>query len=304
MTAFWRKATENVRPGIGDNWRDVLPWVPQQLFDDINLPLLRVSWPPAWEGDRGWKTEDVALVFGECAPGNATRRYGPSRALWLRPPDPAAPGMLTAAPPLGPDGYDRATHEDLLDADQFAEVGNDEQEIHRLIARELPADVAQRLPPGQIFHHQLCRPGGVELSVLGDMDHAGRWQPRWYWDADQRRVIEGTPPSPAQGIHHKSSARLLGFPLLRASSGLGKERLLRGLNLLARGFQLYQGDPVGQGRTGLSVARVFWGAEVRLLMGARGQDAESWAFTFTDRDGQPRLHGYHMETEGVRAIRN
>jgi hypothetical protein len=93
---------------------------------------------------------------------------------------------------------------------------------------------------------------------------------------------------------------LLGFPLLRANSGLGKERLLRGLNLLARGFLLYQGDPSGQGRTGLSVARVFWGAEVHLLLGARGQDAESWAFTFTDRDGQPRLHGFHLETEGVR----
>src|SRR5262249_9401509 len=76
--------------------------------------------------------------------------------------------------------------------------------------------------------------------------------------------------------------------------GMGKERLLRGLSLLARGFDLYQGDPAGQGRTGLSVARVFWGAEVRLLLGARGQDAESWSFTFTDRDGQPRLHGYHL----------
>jgi hypothetical protein len=299
LTAFWRKATANARAGVGDDWRDVLPWVPQQLFDDINLPLLRVSWPPAWEGDRGWKNEEVGLVFGECAPGNATRRYGPSRALWLPPPDPAAPGTLTAAPPLGPDGYDRATYEDLLDADQFAEAGNDEQEIHRLITRELPGEVSQRLSAGQLFHHQLCRPGGVQLAVLGEMDRDGRWQPRWYWDAAQRRVIEGTPPSQDQGVHHKSSARLLGFPLLRANRGMGKERLLRGLSLLARGFHLYQGDPAGQGRTGLSVARAFWGAEVRLVLGARGQDTESWSFTFTDRDGQPRLHGYHLETEGV-----
>ena len=91
LAAFCSKVTANARPGVGEVWRDVLPWVPQQLFDDINLPLLRVGWPPAWKGDRGWKNEDVALVFGEWPPGNATRRYGPSRALWLRPPDPERP---------------------------------------------------------------------------------------------------------------------------------------------------------------------------------------------------------------------
>ena len=166
--------------------------------------------------------------------------------------------------------------------------------------RELPGEVAARLPAGQILHHQLCRPGGVQLAVLGEMDQNDRWQPRWYWDAAQRRVIEGTPPSPDQGVHHKSSARLLGFPMLRANRGMGKERSPARAQPAARsGFDLYQGDPAGHGRTGLSVARVFWGAEMRLLLGSRGQDAESWSFTFTDRDGQPRLHGYHLETEGV-----
>jgi len=88
------------------NWRSVLPWMPQQLFDDINLPRLRVRWTPAYPGDKGEKEEDIALVFTECAPGNSTRRFNPARALWLPPPDPGPPGDAgdgpSAAPAAGP----------------------------------------------------------------------------------------------------------------------------------------------------------------------------------------------------------
>jgi hypothetical protein len=299
LSAFWRLATRNAREGVFTSWRSLLPWVPQQLFDDINLPRLRVSWPPANANDQGNKEEDIALAFDECAPGNSTRRFNPSRALWLPPPDPGAVGTVALAPPLGSEGYDDIQPEPLLNPAQLDAAGGDERAVHRMIMAELPGELADRLGTETIYH-ELCRPLAISLQLLGKFDLNGRWESRWYWDKAQRRVVEGAPPSPAVAVHHKSSSELLGFPMLRVAAGRAKQRLLRGLPLLARSIDLYQGDPAGEGRTGLSVARVFWGAEISLRCGPRGQDVINWSFTFTDPQRQPRLHGYLLETEGVR----
>ena len=68
-----------------------------------------------------------------------------------------------------------------------------------------------------------------------------------------------------------------------------------------RGVDYFLGDGLGGRETGLALAQVYWGAnsEVNLV----GPPAETVTFSqvFTDPgSSRPLLHGYHVQTEGVR----
>ncbi|PDQ20117.1 hypothetical protein CN311_15990 [Mesorhizobium sanjuanii] len=67
--------------------------------------------------------------------------------------------------------------------------------------------------------------------------------------------------------------------------------------------EAFLGDGVGGRETGLALARVYWGADAELnLEGPPNQSAVfSQIFTAPD-DGRPMLHGYHVQTEGVRFV--
>jgi hypothetical protein len=289
-------AAASARMLQADSWRDLFPWVAQRLFDAINLPLLAVAYPPEGK-DSGRRTEDISLVFGQCAPGNATRRFGGRQVHWLPPP------TEPFAPMLPEDGYVGCSYHDLLTDQQRAAAGNRPENLDRLLREQLPEEVGERLPPGQLLHHQMCRPGTLGLKTLGALE-GGEWRPGWFWDLQARRLLEAdpeNPPSGLVGVHHKSRAVLLGFPLIQVTPGLEKSRPIQGLGRVARELYSFTGGPRGQGDTGLRVARAFWGVEVRLQFDDEDSDEEVWTVAFSDRQHeQPQLYGYHIQTEGVR----
>jgi hypothetical protein len=276
------------------SWRDLLPWVPRLLFDAINLPPLSIRYAP--EGnDSGESKQDIGLVFGECCPGNATRRFGRRQVHWL-PPSPQS-----SAPMLPEGGYAGCRQERLLSDEERKRAGNTEEGFDRFLRQQLPDEVSARLPPGQPIHHELCRPVQIELRTLGVLN--GNWKPAWFWDPAARRLVEGDPDNPPAGtvgVHHKSRAGLLGFPLLRTTQGLRRSKPIRGLERMAQDVGAFTGGPHTKAETGLRVARAYWGVEVRLVLDDRERTEEVWSVAFTDHtQEQPKLHGYHIDTEGV-----
>ena len=72
------------------------------------------------------------------------------------------------------------------------------------------------------------------------------------------------------------------------------------LGRLTDEFLQYSGGTRQRG-TGLTVARAFWGVEVRLRLDDADEDKAVWTTVFTDPAGeQPALHGYVLATEGIR----
>lgn len=277
-----------------DSWREFLRWVPRRLFDAINLPELRVEYEPDAGGLRA-DPLDVSLAFGTCSPGDATRRFAGRLVHWVPPPVGASGPMLPAA----------AGHEwcdlDLLSPAARRAVGNTEAALDRHLRGQLPDEAGGRLAAGPLYH-RLLRPTTVRLGVLGRFGPGG-WVPRWFWSAAAGRAVEADDPAgvpaDAQPVHHKSSSRLLGFSLVEADGG--RRRPLPGLDRLALDLVVYQGGPQGTAATGLRVGRVFWGVDVTLRVGDRGQDEVQTAHTFTHpADAGPALSGYRIDPEGVR----
>jgi hypothetical protein len=153
------------------------------------------------------------------------------------------------------------------------------------------------------------RPEWVRLSELGRFfrDQQSRrliWQPRFYWSPTGRRLVRAddpaNPPPGLRPVHHKTGSELLSFPLV-AQTSPGKKRAIRGLHRLAMDMVGFIGGIHGQTETGLRVHRTYWGTDVTLRLGDRGEEEENWTVTFTDQEGdQPALYGYRIDTEGVR----
>ena len=275
-------------------WRKFMPWVPQKLYDAINLPQLLVKYRRD-DGTEAEEAEDVSLAFGQCAPGHATRRYGDRLAQWLVPPNPAPYSRM-----LNQGSYAHARTEPLLSKKQVQDAGNTDVGVDARIREGLPCDMLARLADGHL-PLEMIRPTEIQLSQLGRFDN-GDWRANWYWDPSARELREGDPDNPPEGclaVHHRSGGRLLGFPLLRANQSLAETRRTGDLVRLTDTVQFYTGGPKSE-ETGLSVARAFWGAEVVLRLDDEEGTEESWSYTFTDRLGtRPQLHGYTIETEGV-----
>jgi hypothetical protein len=174
VLGLWDLARAEVKgPAAAANWRALLPWVPERLFDAINLPLLTVGYPP--EGnDPGTRTEDVALLFNQCAPDNATRRFGARQVHWLPPP------TRGFAPMLPPNAYADAELRPLLTESQRLQVGNTDKVLDRANRGRLPDEVAERLPADVKLHHELARPKALRLETLGVLDAGGVWTAHWF----------------------------------------------------------------------------------------------------------------------------
>jgi ATP-dependent helicase YprA (DUF1998 family) len=302
-------AIDRLKP-TARSWRELLPWVPDRLFDSINLPLLRVTYPSPDPQQLGTKetTEDIALAFGRCAPGNPTRRYGRDELHWLPPPQPQAD-----APMLPMEQYALCRGEPLLSPERRQGAGNTRPGLDRAIRRQFPVEVRQRLPEASVrlIDHELCRPGALRLEVLGSYvmtpGRPGRthWRPVWFWDPSRRLVVPMDDTTAALGsglvgIHPKSRARLLGFPLVEPRPALAEVDPVRGLGPLADQVRVYVGGRHGPEETGLRVARAYWGVDVQLLLDDRDRTVVSWRRAFTDpKRKYSKLHGYLLHTEGV-----
>jgi hypothetical protein len=223
----------------------------------------------------GGSSEDIGLALGTIAPGNATRRYSANVVHW-RPP---AQGL---APWLHPDDYERAERQPL---------GADATSI----LADLPTEVRPTLAD---LHVDLCRPVTATLERLG-------WLAGSHWTPEVGYAAHRTPnfvPVDDQcvPVRHDSAAALRGFLIVEADE-TRSPRVLPPITLA--GFaevRAYIGGTPPAG-SGLHVARVFWGSDAEVRFDDRTTDPIGLSQTFADpRSGRPLLHGYKVETEGLR----
>lgn len=274
---FWAAALV-AQPAISARFlnelRRGLRWAPDLLFDTINLPALSV-------GGRlvgGGGSEDIGLALTAIAPGNATRRYSSSVVHW-RPP------VHGRAPWLALGDYNQAEREQLR-SDGATLLG------------ELPVDVRGTLAD---VHIDLCRPLTATLEPMGWMAGA-HWTPEIGFAPDRDPSIVPLDPKDATPLplRHDSNASLRGFLLVAADPSLARmtaSENLPGISAVAA----YVGNGMTGTASGLVIARVFWGADAELRFDRRGVDPLSLSQIFTDPvTERPLLHGYQVNTEGLR----
>jgi hypothetical protein len=290
LEQLWREATGGVTlvPGGGPRkWAEVIPWVPMLLFQSINLPLLAVG----YESDTGeakQDSEDITLAFSECAPGNVTRRFGFQVAHWI-------PPRLGRQPFWRPLGHSGAWPE-------FSPSGSG------TLLDALPSEARQLV--GARLYPRVVRPTSLEMAGGGRFVGT-EWQGDWVYDAARREVLLSKEPSTLPRVNPKSQGRLRGFLSVEVDEGGAERRRVRLLGSLTPEVEVFRGTSARGKRTGLKVARVFWGADARLVLETADHKREeayvSQVFVHPDDENLPReadrrtlLHGYELETEGVR----
>ncbi|MCY1646663.1 AAA domain-containing protein [Caulobacter sp. SL161] len=278
LAALWAKAlkarSKNEVLDTPAKARALLTWIPTTLFESINLPHLTVKSAGAPDAN-----EDIALALSTAAPGNATRRYDGVNVYWRPPIDGKGPW-------LAPEDYDYG--------DQFA-VG----EGAGAWLAQLPDEAKPLLTD---LHDTYFRPKRLTLEVLGRMYGAG-WQSDWEAGAGSLASVSkvGDPPDLARQIRHDSRGFLRGFPVLKPVEEQARPLPIEGLEAWLTRVDLFQGDGVGGKSTGLGLARVFWGADAEVPLNGPPLGSETFTQIFTaPGDDRPLLHGFHVQTEGVR----
>ena len=273
--AFW-SAAHSAQPAFSarfmNDLRRSLRWAPDLLFDTINLPALTVTGPDV----SGGGGEDIGLALTTIAPGNATRRYNSTIVHWRPPVQGRAPWLADA-------DYQQAERQPLR------------PDTAALLA-ELPTDVRNALAD---VHPELCRPIVATLEQVGWVAGA-HWTPEVGFAQDRDPLI-GPLDHHMIPLRHDSNASLRGFLLVKANAAnartVGRAGDLPNVLLV----ESYIGDEAQGAASGLDVARVFWGADAELRFDRRGFDPLSVSQTFTDPTSErPLLHGYQVETEGIR----
>lgn len=277
LKAFWRLAL-NRRTGAGagrpglPGLRTDLEWAPDLLFDSINLPRLDIRRP----GEADPRPEDVSLAAASVAPGAATRRYHPVEVDW-RPP------VQGLAPWLAP--------EDYLAAHKPEPFGSD---AGGWLSR-LPVE-ARALLPGLSPHY--VRPRQITLQRVGQM-HGATWVADWALDAqDALQSSTGAPSN--RLVSHQSHGRLRGFPVLKPDDAQTKPQSADAFAPWVAQVDGFLGDGVGGKTTGLALARVFWGADAEIILTGPPREVVPVSQVFSQPGHGPTLHGYHVQTEGVR----
>lgn len=272
---FWAAAMNAQAPFNGrymNELREHFRWAPNLLFDTINLPALTVEGPEV----SGGASEDIGLALTTLAPGNATRRYNSSAVHWRPPAEGRAPWLT--------DGdYDRAERKRLR-ADASA------------VLAELPNDARSRLAD---VLPELCRPVVVTLEKVGWMAGA-YWTPELGFAADRNSIVDLSDERSIP-LRHDSHASLEGFVLVDANvAGAQPITPITGLPGIAAVDAHVCGAMDGTA-SGLQMARVYWGATSELRFDRRGVDPVSVSQIFADpASGRPLLHGYEVQTEGLR----
>jgi hypothetical protein len=168
------------------------------------------------------------------------------------------------------------------------------------LLRELPLDARQEVGPD--IHPKICRPGDIALEVAGRMLGAG-WAAHWYYDAVQRAVLRigNTEPDSGLKVHPKSRGSLRSFAYVETQPGTGHPLSTRRIEHLAERFEAFFGARTEGSRTGLGATALTWGADAELrLMGPAQPDIPFTQTFIHPRSGKTLLHGFRVETEGVR----
>jgi hypothetical protein len=272
---LWRAATEG-RSVAGraslPRLRESIDWVPNALFETVNLPSVAVR---TADGDLSPR-EDAALILHTLAPGNATRRFD-TRAVHWRPP---AHGR---SPWLAVDDYREAEAVPL-------------RATSEAVLAELPLEVREGLK-GLAPH--LCRPRRVTVERIGRMAGAD-WTPEVGHRSEASNLF-GPMREGALGVNHDSRGELRGFLLVAAEADRAEALPLQDLAPIASAVGLHRSGLGHVQASGLEVARVFWGADSEVRFADRDAEAVALSQIFVGpRTGTPLLHGYQVSTEGLR----
>lgn len=275
LRSFWARAlTQRSGPGGKGlvDLRKTLDWAPNLLFDSINLPRLNIVRP----GEAEPRPEDVSLAAATVSPGGATRRFHPVEVDW-RPP------IAGQGPWLAPEDYPAAWISRPFGDDPAAWL------------ERLPRE-ARDLLPG--LEADYVRPRQITLERLGQM-HGATWTADVAVDNDDKlTTAKGAP----QGRHvsPRSQSQLRGFPILKPDEAAARPLDVGGPAPWVAGLDGFLGDGVGGKTTGLGLARVFWGADAEVILVGPPSDSLPVSQVFTAPGKGPTLHGYHVQTEGVR----
>ena len=287
---LWRQAIDEATKPLDANvslmdLRAVLAWIPRTLFSTANLPALAVRFESEGSGVLS-QEEPINLAFEAATPGNMTRRYGFSLLHWLLP-------KVGRKPWLSDEVYRVSKGFTISPLQQGSDA----------LLRELPVEAREEVGPE--IHPNICRPGGVTLETAGRM--RGTWTAYWYYDAQKRVVqrIGTTEPDSGLKVHHKSRGNLRGFLYVEAQPGVGHALSIRGLERFAERFEAYIGGRTKGSQTGLTLTSLTWGADVELRLMDPGQPDIPITQTFIHpNSGKTLLHGYRVQTEGVRLYLN
>lgn len=296
--SFWRGALETVAEAgksVGNGpkeWRESFPWVPKPLFGTINLPELDVVFPSSRDAHPRTEPEDISLVLSDCAPGNMSRRFDDAYVHWV--------------PPFEGDGM-------WLIRDDYVNAR----------ALDLPSGVAgvlAALPDasrgdierGELgVHDAAVRPLRVTLSSGGIM-RGSEFIPHWRFDPTKREFQliprEATAAEPPKGsfdVMHESRSILRGATLIEPTAPSADVRSVAGCEALISKVEIFTGMSGGAPTTGLALTSVVWGADVSLRIDRRGESRETLRQRFIHPStGKVLLHGYRVETEGIRCALN
>ena len=287
LNEFWRQAISLISnpqyAGMAArDFRNALPWIPQTLFATVNLPSLEMR----FEGDRGkpkTQTEAINLAFESATPGNMTRRYGFSLLHWIPPKEGKAPWFSD-------DVYQISEGFTIRPLEQGAES----------FLRELPIETRNEV--GQDIHPKICLPGAAALDVAGKMHGAG-WVSLWFYDEKQNAVqlIGPTEPNDGLKVHSKSRGSLRGFTYVEIDPTVETPLPTNGIEHIADHLGAYLGGNREGTDTGLSLTSFTWGADAELRLKDPAHPDIPITQTFIHpRSGKTLLHGYRVETEGIR----
>lgn len=256
-----------------------LNWIPNLLFDTINLPALKITLPGQSSADEA-KTEDIVFGMISVAPGNVSRRFHPFDAHWIKPVDGLSPWFQN---------YD-STHVKM----QSFKKGPAE------LLNQLPVEA--RLTLGEEIEPKICRPLSIEVEKAGTF-HGAEWTPNFRIDSVNDKPIVASPVSQQQiqnGIKHETQAQLRGFPIIRSDEkkGIPLEFGQR-VKWLTR-VEGFRGEGLSSEKPGLILIRSFWGSDCEVRVKDPQVEAVQFRQIFADPiSNKPLLHGFYVQTEGV-----
>lgn len=275
LSSLWQAALERSTEKHADDHAGALraqcDWIPDLLFDTINLPRVVVGVPAKED-----RPEDVIIALSTLAPGNASRRYDSSAVAWIPPVNGMAPWF--AQGDYGA-GYRSKPFGD-----------NASEWLSRL--PDDASDLLKDLSPDYF------RPAQITAFRLGQM-FGSTWQSDWHIDGDvPRQSLSGT--DKAKRVRHDSRSTLRGFPIVKKQEQFGISLEVGRLAPWVDQIQYFRGDGLGGRRTGLALAKVYWGADAEAKLEDLRLDPVPFTQLFTAPDEKrPMLHGYHVQTEGV-----
>lgn len=254
--------------------RNAIDWIPSPLFQTINLPQLSVN-----KGDGSApKSEDISLALATAAPGNASRRFDQVGVFWRAPSNGRASWFAAA------------DYEDGVYKEPFGSSGDGWLEHLPSEARPLLGGLSPKL----------FRPRSITLERVGSMHGVG-WSPQWVLNRENTCEKSEQAGTDLRSVQHDSRASLRGFPIIKATPELAKSIAAPGLEPWISTADWFGGDSLGGKVTGLAMARVFWGADAEVKLKGPQEDPVTFSQIFAaPKSDEAMLHGYHVQTEGVR----